>query len=180
MTCARVGGWLQLYVDGRLDVRQLGRLEEHLEACAVCRADLLLLEIVCQGAAGLEPAPEPTSLTAAIMRRIAELEARRASAPSRRLFQPGWGDAALAALLATLATAVFMIVQPALWQTSSSALLQALAPVEGAAVAFYSSWSSWLAWVIWVGVGLLLALWFAGGEVRAGWRRTLLARLPHS
>jgi hypothetical protein len=175
-----VGGWLQLYVDGRLDIRQLGRLEEHLEACPICRADLLLLEIVCQGAAGLELAPEPTELTAAIMRRIAELEARRASASGRRLFQPGWGDAVLAAVLATLATTVFMFFQPALRQTSSSALLQALAPVERAAAAFYAGWSTWLAWVIWVGLGVMLTLWFAGGEVRASWRRTLLARLPHS
>jgi hypothetical protein len=179
MTCARVGGWLQLYVDGRLNVRHLVRLEEHLETCEACRGDLLLLEIVCQGSAGLEPVDEPAELTAAIMRRIAELEARRARAAAWRIFQPGWGDAILAAILATLATALFMVFEPALWHTSSSALVQALAPAERAAAALYLNWSSWLAWLVWVGVGLLLAFWFAGGEVRASWRRTLLARLPH-
>jgi anti-sigma factor RsiW len=179
MTCSRTRAWLQLYVDGQLHPRHLARLEEHMETCGTCRADLALLELICQGASGLILPHGPAELTDAIMHRIAELEARRASLAGQRLFAPGWGDAVLAAILATLATAVFLIFQPALWQTSSSAVLQALTPAGRALISVYPSWPSWVAWLVWVGIGLVIAIGFAGSEVRANWRRGLLARLPH-
>jgi anti-sigma factor RsiW len=173
MTCRRAATWLQLYVDGQLSVRRLARLEEHLEVCAACRNDLTVLEAICQTSAALDYESEPADLTAAIMRRIGELEERRVAARGERAFGPGWADALLAAVLATLATAVFLAFQPGLWRMASLALTRMFAGVA----TDVSAWSPWVAWVVWVGVGLTLAIWFAGGEVRAGWRRTLTARL---
>jgi hypothetical protein len=90
----------------------------------------------------------------------------------------GWGDALLAALLATLATALLLVLQPAIGHPVALALGQAVEDVRRGWMATIGSSPGWLAWVVWVGAGVLLALAFAGAEVRANWRRNLMARLP--
>lgn len=178
MTCERANVWLQLYVDGRLDLHRLVRLEEHLEACQACREDLDVLEAICYGSSALDYARQPMDLTERIMRRVADVESRRLS-PERRSFGLGWADAVLAALLATVMTGLFLGFQPALTHAASTALVHNLTSVDRDIVGIVSTWAAWVAWAVWVGVGLLLAIWFAGREVRNGWRRTLAARLPH-
>ena len=177
MTCKRASTWLQLYVDGRLSVRRLLQLEAHLDACQACREDLNVLEAICHGAAALDYGYEPADLTERIMRRVAAVERGRAA--GRGAFGLGWGDALLAGLLATLMTALFLWFQPALSRQASEALISSLLTVDHGVVAVVSTWSAWVVWLIWGGAGLALAVWFAGGEVRAGWRRALADRLPH-
>jgi predicted anti-sigma-YlaC factor YlaD len=177
MTCKRASAWLQLYVDGRLDMRRLVRLEEHLDACQACREDLDVLEAICHGAATLDTAYEPADLTAHVMRRVADLEARRLAA-GRRGFGLGWADALLAGLLATVMTALFLWFQPALSQEASAAVMRSVLTADRGIAEMLSTWSAWVVWAVWVGAGLALAIWFAGSEVRAGWRRTLAERLP--
>ncbi|HEX9058098.1 MAG TPA: zf-HC2 domain-containing protein [Ktedonobacterales bacterium] len=178
MTCARAAKWLQLYVDGRLDVRHLARLEEHVQECPTCRDDLLLLEIVCQASSALAPTSEPIDLTEAIMLRVAELERRRAAATQPRVFTPVWADALLAGIMATIATATFLIFQPGLRLMLVSMMAQTLVSLERGAATDLSGLAPWVAWVVWVGIGVALTLWLAGSEVRNGWRRNLMARLP--
>lgn len=177
MTCKRASAWLQLYLDGRLDVRRIVRLEEHLDMCQACREDLDVLEAICHGASALDYVREPADLTEHVMRRVADLEARRVAA-GHRSFGLGWADALLAGLLATVMTALFLWFQPALSQEASMALMRNLLAADRGIAEMVSSWSSWVIWAVWVGAGLALTIWFAGSEVRAGWRRTLAERLP--
>jgi hypothetical protein len=144
----------------------------------------VLLEVICQAAVDDEPPREPAGLTESIIWRIAAVETRRreamavaAAAPARD-FSPDWGDGLLASVLATMATVVFLYFQPAIRAMAARACLELLGQVErGVGEAVVGS-SSWLAWAVWVVVGVCLAIWFAGGEVRAGWRRTLTEWLP--
>lgn len=179
MTCTHAATWLQLYVDGRLHARHLARLEAHLDTCATCRQDLVLLEIVCEASTAVAPLHEPARLTYAIMSRIAEVEARRAAATSQRRFGMGWADALLAGAMATVATLVFLLFQPGLRQTASLAMSQTILPLERSLGAFLVTSSSWFAWLVWIGIGVMIAVYFAGSEVRAEWRRSLMARLQH-
>jgi hypothetical protein len=138
-----------------------------------------MLQVVCAGAAVINPFDDAEAMTASIMQRIDRWEARNRSTTA----QPhgvalGWGDAALAAGLATLATLIALGFQPHLRQAVVGPTLVAFTGLQHGFAAIVSTWSAWVAWVVWVSVGLLLTLWFAGSEVRAGWRRTLQARLP--
>lgn len=178
MKCERVRVWMQLYLDGRLPVRRLARLEHHLGDCAACRAELGQMEAICQAASVPLPVREPEHLTSAIMARVALVETRRSHARARRDFTWGWGDALLAALLATLATALLLALQPQLWHPVALALDQVLETAHHGLLAALGNSPEWLLWVVWVGAGVLLTLGFAGAEVRANWRRALLARLP--
>lgn len=182
MSCERITMWIQLYLDGRLDMRRLTRLEHHLAGCADCRHELEQMEAICQAAAAPVAAlgvSESAELTHAVMARIALVETRREQARQCVEFSPGWGDALLAALLATLATALLLALQPALRQPVAQLLGEALDNMRHVLMVRLGDSPEWLAWVVWVGGGVLLALAFAGAEVRANWRRTLLARLPH-
>ncbi|HEV7125817.1 MAG TPA: zf-HC2 domain-containing protein [Ktedonobacterales bacterium] len=177
MNCSQAEWWMQLYVDGRLDTRRLAQLEPHIQTCASCREDLALLELVSRTASAHVEVREPDGLTAAILLRVAELEARNARKP--HVFEPGLVDALLAATLATLVTAGFLLFQPVLRQAVSQALAHALLGVNHTAIAALGDSPGWLAWAVCIMLGLLLALAFAGGEVRATWRRNLMTRLPH-
>lgn len=170
--CRRANVWLQHYVDGRLDPRQLPALEEHLEACAECRVALAAYEVVAQSAGMPEGAPEPAQLTALIMGRIATYEAQRRVAAQWQ-FMPRWADALLAALLATLSTLLFALLDPPVRDAMAHAFPLA-AMVLGASGPGAIAWS---AWAVWIASGTGLTLWLAGAEVRAAWRKRLSARL---
>lgn len=171
--CRRANVWLQHYIDGRLDPRRLPALETHLDACADCRAALSAYEVVAQSAGMPEGAPDPAQLTAAIMARITAYEAQRHVAAVRRQFAPRWVDALLAALLATLSTLIFALMNPgvrgAMAHTFPLAAIVLGAPGPGAI--------AWSAWVVWIASGTGLTLVLAGGEVRATWRKRLAVRL---
>ena len=179
MSCARARTWMQLYLDGRLDVDRLARLQGHLAGCAACREELAVLEVIWQGAVEQGVVGPPMDVTGAVMARIADLEERRAAVGAARRFAFAWADAVLAAILATLATALFLVFQPSLRRLSSVAASQALGALGHDIATQLATWSPWVAWVVCVGMGMALTIWFAGGEVRAGWRRALMARLPH-
>ena len=172
--CRRANVWLQHYIDGRLDPRQLPALETHLDACADCRAALSAYEVVAQSVGMPEGAPDPAQLAASIMARIAAYEVQqRHAAAVRRQFAPRWADALLAALLATLSTLLFALLDPSVRDAMAHAFpLAAMvlgAPGPGAV--------AWSAWVVWIASGAGLTLWLAGTEVRAAWRKRLAARL---
>lgn len=172
--CRRANTWLQLYIDGRLDPRQLPALEAHLDNCADCQAALGAYELVAQSAGLPEGAPDPVQLTAAIMARIADYEAQKQQQlAAQRQFALRWADALLAALLATLSTLVFALLNPGVRATLAHTFPLA-ATLLGASGPGAIAWS---AWIVWIASGTGLTLLLAGAEVRAAWRKRLAARL---
>lgn len=177
--CRRANVWLQLYVDGRLDPRQISALERHLDGCAECRAALSAYEVVARSAGMPEGAPEPAHLTALVMARIAAYEAQKrgrgqtVAAQMQRQFGPRWTDALLAAVLATVSTLIFALLNPgvreAMAHTFPLAATMLGAPGPGAI--------AWSAWIVWIASGTGLTLVLAGVEVRTAWRKRLTARL---
>src|SRR5262249_32683180 len=113
MNCSRAEKWLNLYVDGRLDARRLPALEDHVHACAHCRAELALFESIDESLAEFQATAEPDGLTKRILDRVAAYESRRAAAQARG-FSLRWSDGLLAALLATMTTLLFVLLDPPL------------------------------------------------------------------
>ncbi|HEV2237512.1 MAG TPA: zf-HC2 domain-containing protein [Ktedonobacterales bacterium] len=178
MTCANIQRHLQHYVDDRLDARAASGVAAHLAGCAACRDDLRLLQAVRTGAAALPYVAEPERLTRSILARVAAFERQRAVATLGARFALRLADALLATALASLATVLFLLLQPGLLRMAAAPLQHALAPLQRGYVGFVGHWGTVLAWALWMGLGLSLTLWFAGSEVRSGWRRTLSQHLP--
>jgi predicted anti-sigma-YlaC factor YlaD len=178
MTCAHARRHLQHYLDDRLAAHAAASLTEHLALCTACRDELRLLQIVRAGAAALPNVREPERLTRAIIARVAAYECQRAAASRRARFALRLGDALLATALASLLTIFFLLTQPSLLRTAAVPLQHALLPLQRDYFGFVGQWGTLLAWAMWMGVGFSLALLFVGGEVRAGWRRTLSEHLP--
>ena len=176
MTCARAHRHLQLYLDDRLAAHAAAEVAAHLGGCATCRGSLSLLQVVQAGAATPLSVREPERLTRSIMARVAAFERQRALAATP--FALRLADALLAIALASAATVIFLLTQPGLLRTLADPLQRALAPLQRDYLGFVGQWGTLLAWMIWMGLGLSLTLWFAGSEVRAGWRRTLSEHLP--
>jgi anti-sigma factor RsiW len=175
MKCERVKTWFNLYVDARLGAERLAPLEAHLETCATCRQELAVLEAIAAGLAHDVPVVEPEWLTSRILARVAAYEAQRSAA---RTFTLRWSDTLLAALLASITTLLFVLLDPNLraslpttFSHSFPALSSLLATPGPGSIA-------WVAWFVWVAAGMGLALVLAGAEVRSAWRRSLSQRLP--
>jgi hypothetical protein len=178
MTCAGIRRHLQHYIDDRLAAHAASSVATHLAECAACREDLRLLQVVRTGASTLPYMREPERLTRSIMARVAAFERQRAIAMRGARFPLRLADALLATVLASLATVLFLLTQPGLLRMASEPLQHALVPLQRGYLGFVGQWGTVLAWAMWMGVGLSLTIWFAGSEVRAGWRRTLSEHLP--
>lgn len=179
LSCSRARYWLQLYVDERLDVRRLPTLEAHLDTCSACRRELASLEEIRGALAATNLEREPENLTGQIMVRVAAVEARRARArAAARPFSVRWGDAVLAALLASVATLSFILLDPTLRATIPAAFMRSFPSVAALLMAPGPGSIAWIAWIVWVATGVGIALWFAGAEARSTWRRSLSERVP--
>ncbi|MGH2502264.1 MAG: anti-sigma factor family protein, partial [Ktedonobacterales bacterium] len=80
MKCGRASAWMSLYVDGRLDVRRLNQLEQHLMGCPECRRDLARLRLMQSALSEERLVDEPVGLHESVLRRISAFEAQQASA----------------------------------------------------------------------------------------------------
>ena len=179
LTCSRARVWLQLYVDERLDVCRLPALEQHLDACADCRRELAALEAIRCALVPTNLEREPATLTAQIMARVAVLESRRAYVRAAgSSFGVRWGDALLAALLASIATLSFVLLDPTLRATLPAVFVRSFPSLAALLLAPGPGSIAWIAWIVWVATGLGLAIWFAGAEARSTWRRNLSERVP--
>lgn len=177
MKCARAQKWLNLYVDGRLDTRRLPPLEDHVHRCAACRSELELLETISDVLSDFQPTAEPAGLTERILARVAAFEALRVAPPARQ-FSLHWADGLLAALLATLTTLLFILFDPPLRATLPRDISRAFPGLVSALTSSGPGSIAWVAWIVWVLAGLMLAIWFAGAEVRSLWRRSLSQHIP--
>jgi anti-sigma factor RsiW len=197
MKCEHANSWMSLYVDGRLDMRRLGRLEQHLTLCPACRRDLARLRLM-QLALHEEPLmDEPAGLHEHVMRRISAYEAQRASdaakarqrvaaraaARQARRAQPhaqAWRGVGVRRALALL---VGLLVVIAWAQVTRPSLLSGVAAHLGPSLLqlLVTPGPYEIAWSVWI-AGVALALggftWLARNDATEELRRTLAERLP--
>lgn len=177
MKCSRAMILLNLYVDGRLPLRRFAALEDHLRECAACSEELCHLELVARALVESPLAAEPEGLTALILARIAGFEVNRARS-GERAFAPRWGDAVLAAVLASLTTLLFVFLDPHLRPGILSGLATLGGHLSSVAAASGTGASALLVWTVWIAAGCVLTLWLAGAQLRSTWRRSLAQHIP--
>ena len=176
MTCTHVRRWIQLYVDGRLAARHLRALESHLAYCHDCRGELALLELMSAALTEARVEPEPPDLSAVIMARISAVEEQRRRATAVA-FAVRWGDAVLAAVLASVVTLIFVLADPMIRNSFPVAFSQSFPGIVALLVAPGPGSIAWTAWFGWVATGLGLAAWLAGSENRSVWRRSIVTHV---
>jgi hypothetical protein len=191
MRCQKATFLLQLYLDHQLTLQQTRALEAHIASCSECRTDLQILEQVACGLNTLKFIPEPANLHEQIMQRVALNAARQQQVQTKNRqraetfspFRPSLAEILAAVVLATLATLVFLLNQPA---------IHALLPVTNShdpVSVFYTQASNMLTSmnanelflflsVAGTLVGILITLAFAGNEVRTLWFRAVTERMP--
>jgi predicted anti-sigma-YlaC factor YlaD len=182
MRCVDAAYYLQLYVDHRLTVEQMRTLETHIARCATCRAELALLEEVAQGIQSLKLVAEPEDLAARIMQRVIMASPRR-RAPQFSLLRLSLPELLAAILLATIATFGSILAQP-----SVRALLPFANGHDSLSLAFFDLVHTLATinigtligacWVVGTVLGICITLVLAGNEVRAGWLKAVMERLP--
>lgn len=74
LTCTEIKPYLSRYQDDEADHRLRGRIRRHLEECADCRQELLLLEQVTAGVGNLPGVEAQFNFTAQVMSRVLEKE----------------------------------------------------------------------------------------------------------
>jgi hypothetical protein len=112
--CRRVQRLSTAYLQNELSEAARRRIEGHLAVCEACREELRLVQLAVRSVGGLELAPVPAGLRAAVQARIAAEPQRNGTrvpgypppaAPSlvwRRLGRPAWAAVALLLLGAGL------------------------------------------------------------------------------
>jgi anti-sigma factor RsiW len=183
---------MSLYLDGRLDVQQLGRLERHLMLCPACRRDLARLRLMQMALREERLVDEPAGLHEHVMRRISAYEARRASDAARarqRAARTAERKAQRAqawrgvGMRRALALAVALAALVAWAQVTTPTLLAGIVARLGPNVLqlLVSPGPYEIAWSVWI-AGAALALggctWLARTDASEEWRRALAERLP--
>lgn len=189
MRCGRASSWLNLYIDGRLDVRRLSRLEGHLLTCPACRGELARLRMMQAVLREERMVEEPAQLTEHVMGRISAYEAQRASeaalarqrAAARKIERAqAWrGVGARRALALVLALAAVVV-----WaQMTTPALLSGMAARLGPNLLqlLVTPGPDEIAWSVWIAGGALAVgvfTWLARTDASEELRRALADRLP--
>ncbi len=189
MKCARASEWLSLYLDGRLDMRRLARLENHLIGCATCRHELARLRLMELALREERSVDEPAGLTEHVMRRISAYEAQRASeaalarqrtAARQAERAQAWRAAGARRVLAlAVALAAFIVWAQVAVPTLLPGFAARLAPdvlqLLSSPGPYAIAWSIWIAGAaLAIGVGA----WAARTEASMELRRALADRLP--
>lgn len=192
MNCRRASGLMSQYIDARLDVRGMERLERHLVTCPACRQDLARLRVMQLALREERLVEEPAGLTAHVMRRVSAYEAKRASdaalarqrkalkAERRAARTQAWRAIGVRRVLALAVALVAFVV----WaQVTTPRLLPSFTTHLGPNVLqllvtpgpYEIAWSVWIA-----GAALALAIftWLARADASEELRRALVERLP--
>lgn len=132
--------WLNAYVDGELQGRQLHKVQEHIAGCQVCRAELESL----QGLSSLlreVPAPEFPSAERFTAQVNLRLPRRLPKATKRKVWEVGWWMIPVSLLIVWVFIGTTALVRDAISTASGFGLLKG-APVwlvDGASAgAFWS------------------------------------------
>lgn len=113
MHCSKAAQQLQLYIDNRLSLDQMRKLEGHISTCTACRHNLFLLENITHRLQRMELIAEPAELTTYIMQRVALSPQCNEEAPYA-LLRPSLPELMAVVMLATIATFGFIQSQPSL------------------------------------------------------------------
>ena len=184
MRCKEASQQLQLYLDNRLTIEQIRRLEAHLASCNACLEELRIFETIVNDLETFKVVAEPDDLNVQIMRRVAIAASQRNTPASRySLWRPSLLEILVAAALATVATLGTILQQP-----SIRALLPFANGRDGVSLAFLNILrtlmtidSITLILALWIGgtiLGVCITLIFAGSEMRTQWFKAMMERLP--
>ena len=181
MRCTQASHQLQLYIDHRLTVEKTRKLEAHIASCPACRQELELLEEITTSLHNLKPVIEPPDMTAQIMQRIAF--SPRRNAPRFSLLRPSLPELLAVIILATITTIGSILSQPSIrtllpFAHGHDPLSQAFLNAIHLLITFDSSTLIFAFWIIGTLLGICITLILAGNEVRTGWYKAMLERLP--
>jgi hypothetical protein len=184
MHCKEASQQLQLYLDNRLSIEQIRRLEAHLASCNACLEELRIFETIVNDLETFKVIAEPDDLNEKIMRRVAIAASQRNTSPSRiSLWPPSLLEILVAATLATIATIGTILEQPSIRSLLPFAnghdglslaylnILHALMNVDSTTLIL----ALWIAGTI---LGVCITLIFAGSEIRTQWFKAMMERLP--
>jgi anti-sigma factor RsiW len=181
MRCPHVNRQVQLYIDNQLTMNQIRELEGHVAQCNECRRELFLLEEVSSSLRQLQPIAEPADMTMLIMQRVA-MTSQRHSERQFSLWRPSLVELLTVIFLASITTLSIIWQQPSLravlpfagsLSQTSSYVLHLLYTGDMRAVSL----------VLWLGgaiLGVCITLALAGDEIRSGWYKAMMERLPHN
>jgi predicted anti-sigma-YlaC factor YlaD len=182
MRCSEASRLLQLYIDMRLTIGQVRRLEEHLTQCADCHHELYLLEEVGSSLRNLRPVGEPAQLTVNIMRLVAVTPQQRSN-ERYSLLRPSLAELLAVVLLATIATLGIFWDQPALraalpFDNGHDSISQFFLTTLNQLVAGNPSTLSLALWIGGALLGVCITLALVGNDIRREWFKAMLDRLP--
>jgi hypothetical protein len=161
---------------------QMRRLEEHLVGCTHCRAELAYLEEVVQGVHTLGSVAEPEDLTARIMQRVA-MTSPQPRTPRYAFLRLSLAELLAAIMLATIATLGSILAQPSVrallpFANGHDRLSQLFLDVLHMLAMINIGTLIGACWVVGTILGVCITLVLAGNEVRAGWLKAVMERLP--
>lgn len=181
MRCSQAGRQLQLYIDGRLSLKEVSALETHLAACVDCREELFLLEEAVGSVRAFRLLAEPDDLTARIMTRVAVTPQR--TMPDFSHLRPSLPELLVVVLLATIATLGVILTQPTIRATlpfanGHDALSLFLLNSLHQLLAYGMSALILALWIVGALLGIFITLLLVGDEVRSQWLKAMMDRLP--
>ncbi len=182
MRCSEASKLLQQYIDMRLNMGQVRRLEEHLTQCAACRHELYLLEEVGASLRDLQTVTEPAQLTADIMCLVAITPQWRSN-KRYSLLRPSLAELLAVVLLATITTLGIIWGQPALraalpFANGHDSLSQVFFADLNLLVTGNPSALSFMLWIGGALLGVCITLALAGNDIRREWFKAMLDRRP--
>ena len=181
MHCSEASQQIQFYIDERLSLEQVRKLEAHIARCPACREELAILEEISRQFKTMQMVAEPPGMHEQIMQRVAS--APRRNAQPFFPWRPSLAEWLAAILLATVATLGSILAQP-----SVRAVLPVANGHDSISLAFMnllhnvlSMNTNTLTLVLWIFgtlLGICITLAFAGSELRSRWLKAMLDRLP--
>ena len=182
MRCSEASKQIQLYIDNRLNLRQVRELEEHIALCASCQQELSSLEEVVESLYGFGMVAEPAHLTVSIMQRIA-VSTQQYDTRTFKLWRPSLRELIAAVILATITTMGIILGQPSLRAVLPIAnghdaislfflnILNMFTTTNGGTILL-------ILWVVGTILGICITLALAGSEVRTQWFKAMMDHLP--
>jgi predicted anti-sigma-YlaC factor YlaD len=184
MRCKEASQQLQLYLDNRLTIEQIRRLEAHLASCNACLEELRIFETIVNDLETFKVVAEPDDLNVQIMRRVAIAASQRHASPSHiSLWPPSLLEILVAAALATIATIGTILQQPSIrsmlpFANGHDGLSLAYLNMLHALMTVDSTTLILALWIAGTFLGVCITLVFAGSEIRTQWFKAMMERLP--
>lgn len=189
MRCTQAMYQLQLYIDQQLTLQQTRVLEAHIASCPACSAELAHLEEVSAGLSTLKFVAEPANMHEQIMQKVALhpsrklLSTREKQRASFSFFRPSLAEILVAALLATMATLVILLQQPALRAmlpiaNGHDALSRIYVQVVHMLIGLDANTLILALWIVGTLLGVCITLALAGNEMRSQWFKAMQERFP--